>query len=170
MSNVLNNRNQAQGGASNYSGIANQQNQANLDKQQQMNLDSIQSQQNQNYKTGVNIQGNLSSQYQNMDGIRHQDQINKMSANNSMRGALTGGLGTALGAVGMAGSSTFGPGDVNVDTFANSQNQMVEDGNPYASLFQGDPNAQVINQAMPGQDNGFFNNMWNNVSGLWGNN
>tara|TARA_Y100001938_G_scaffold139528_1_gene206503 strand:+ start:665 stop:1585 length:921 start_codon:yes stop_codon:yes gene_type:complete len=168
MSNMLNNRNAAQGGASNYSGILNQQNQANLDRQQQMNLNAIQNQQNQNYNRGLQMQGNLTSNYQNMDSIRHQDQINKMSADNAMRGAITGGLGTALGALGMAGSQSFMPGDVTTDTFSNVQNQMAADGNQFANLMIGDPNAQVINQAMPGQDSGFWSNLWNNVSGLWG--
>ena len=64
MSSMLNERSAAQGGVGGYSGIQNQQRQANLDRQQQANLDAIQQQQNRNYSTGLNMQGNLSSQYQ----------------------------------------------------------------------------------------------------------
>jgi len=94
--NMMTDRGDAAGGVGAYSGIQNQQTQANLDKTQQINADMANKIQQQNLAQGTNLKGKLLGGYQQYDAMFAQKAANEAAQKQLMTGQLIGGLGQGL--------------------------------------------------------------------------
>ena len=116
--NQMGNRNAAQGGVSNYSGIQNQVTQANMDRMQQINQQATDKLLQTNLDRGINLQGNVTDQMKAYSQPFAQQEINQFAGGGMLDSAMSGGgMKGILGALMSLGLGSGDGGGEGVDAY-----------------------------------------------------